>query len=1386
MKTFARVSVVLTGLSLALNAFAAVTTIANAPLQMGVASSVKPNVMLLFDDSGSMAWDFMPDWIGPSPLPGCGVDKPRHAGGGGGGGGLAACFTGTYPTVGLQGDPPYYSYQFNGVYYNPNVYYPPGVTATGASMTSYTSGNSSGWTRVPVDGYGTTSGTINLVTGFPEAVFCDSSSVTPPSTRCKRNGVDTTNPFLYNLGSASNGYPNAVLGSGSGSISVPLNGSTTVNVIPGTYVYAAVQSGNPFYYAITPAEYCSDASLTTCTLSTSATGAYTVAAPIRYCLSASDQNSLSAVSGTTVVSWSSTPQPKCQKKYNQRLGYQYPRFGYFNRNDIKATTLTYTRSTARTDCASAPTCTYAEEMTNLANWYAYYHVRIQMAKTAVGLAFNSLTSSYRVGFLTINAYSGGSLNSHMFEPIGDFNSTQRSNFYSAFYALAPNVSTPLREALSRVGQYYAGLTASTALDYGMINSTTYADPVQYSCQQNFVILTTDGYWNGNPGKDLSGNSMEYTSTSGNQDNDSTNVFEQRGSSVYGNGGYYDGNLADSTFASSPYTSKGTLADVAMYYYKTDLRPAGSRNYNTGVDVSTDNVPTAQNVDMNPAQHMVTYTVGLGVDGYLTYDSSVSNPSYLSQDYLNILSGTVGACVWTPGNVCNWPQVPVCGLNLFGGGSGGGACTGGQAVGGYNDDPAKDDDLWHAAINGRGSYLSAKNPQSLVRGLSRDLAVIQAQVGAAAAAATSSPNITTTNNAIYSTTFRTAYWDGQMVARSVDPSSGVVGSAITWSAATQLIAKVNTSSDTRTIYTLANPTSSPALVPFSYTSLDATAQSYFDNRCPLLSAQMLSQCSSLFLLDQLIVNSGANLINYLRGQSAYADGTHFRSRTDTNSNVTNVLGDLTDSRPAIVNVPMRHYADAPIAPGNQSYAAFAAANASRQSVVYVGANDGMLHAIDAATGNELWAYIPRMLLSKMYLLSDVAYATQHAYFVDGSPEVVDVLSPSDGLWHTLLIVGMNDGARGYAAFDVTNPSSPTFLWEFCNDSTVCLHSDANLGLTFGNPVVTKRSSDNKWVVLFTSGYNNVSPGDGVGHLYEVDPFSGAILRQASTGVGSTSTPSGLAKITAMANNPDSDNTSQYVYGGDLQGNLWRFNLGGASIAVSTMATLADAAGKVQSITTRPEIGKVYSTPVVFVGTGRLLGITDLQDPATLAPPGNWSYQSSLYALADMGTSLGNPRSNATIVRQTFSSFSATQLISSSNPVNIPTNVGWYVDFQSTGERINIDPQLAMGTLFVATNVPNSTACAAGGDSWFYQFNYASGAPVSGATSNVVGTKNVGAEIAGFTLISLGGSSGGSGGTGSGGTIKAIVTLSNGQTPTNSANIAQTNSTVRRVGWREVPQ
>jgi type IV pilus assembly protein PilY1 len=342
------------------------------------------------------------------------------------------------------------------------------------------------------------------------------------------------------------------------------------------------------------------------------------------------------------------------------------------------------------------------------------------------------------------------------------------------------------------------------------------------------------------------------------------------------------------------------------------------------------------------------------------------------------------------------------------------------------------------------------------------------------------------------------------------------------------------------------------------------------------------------------------------------------------------------------------------------------------------------------------------------------------------------------------------------------------------------SDSNLGLSFGNPVVTKRSYDGRWVVLLTSGYNNTTgtgTGVGMGWLYELDPFKGTILGKVSTGAGSSTTPSGLARISALASNPDTDNTSRYVYGGDLLGNLWRFDLSGSSPTVSAMATLVDASGKPQSITTRPELGQVNNSTVVYVGTGRLLGVTDLQDPATLSPAGNWSYVSSLYALVDNGTSLGNPRANSSLVVQTLSSYggSSVQRTVSSNPVNIPSNIGWMVDFPSTGERVNIDPQLALGTVVVTTNVPNSSACTAGGDSWVYQFGYGTGSAIAGVPNNIAGSKMGGAMTVGNVLVQLPSQA-----------VKIISTESSGTKVTSGLDTNAVNPIVRRVGWREVPQ
>src|SRR4030095_15518087 len=152
--------------------------------------------------------------------------------------------------------------------------------------------------------------------------------------------------------------------------------------------------------------------------------------------------------------------------------------------------------------------------------------------------------------------------------------------------------------------------------------------------------------------------------------------------------------------------------------------------------------------------------------------------------------------------------------------------------------------------------------------------------------------------------------------------------------------------------------------------------------------------------------------------------------------------------------------------------------------------------------------------------------------------------------TILVGGLNAGGRGYYALDVTNPLAPQALWEFCADSTMCLVSDPDLGLSYGNPIITK-NSNGKWVVLLTSGYNNgttaangtpnTPDGSGCGLLYVLDPLTGQVLQKISTGAGTAASPSGLGKINAWIDTFATDNTASAVYGGDLQGSIWEFDM-----------------------------------------------------------------------------------------------------------------------------------------------------------------------------------------------------------------------------------------------------
>lgn len=1002
--------------------------------------------------------------------------------------------------------------------------------------------------------------------------------------------------------------------------------------------------------------------------------------------------------------------------------------GSWARTDIVSSNNSYPRATSRTDCLGS-SCTYAEEMTNFANWYAYYRTRMQMMKSSAGRAFVSLGNDYRIGFITLNPGSnpsGQSPSGYEYVPVSAFDTTQKATWYTRFYGINPGSGTPLREALSRVGRYYAGITSG-------INSSMTDDPMQYSCQQNISILTTDGFWNGNNGENLTGGSIN------NQDNVNSGYSTRAD-------GAYDGGLGGT--AGSSFGSSDTLADVAMYYYKTDLRANGSLGA-LGTDVGTDNNVPSNGKDNSPFQHMTTFTLGLGIDGLMNYQDGYENAAL--GDYANIVSGATN-CAWAPGVACNWPQVK-------------------------QNDPTTLDDLWHAAANGRGTYFSARDPASLYQGLSNALASVAIKTGSAAASSTSSPNITQTDNYIYSSTYRTQVWDGEIVAQQINTADGSVDPTIIWSAQTLLDDKVDTVTDTRTIHVF-DAGGTNKLKPFTNAALTTSEKAHFTNQVcatttPSVSPpEPLVQCTlGMPDADKVLANDPLKLIPYLRGQTI-SEGPLYRAREHT-------LGDTVNSTPAYVRTPPYAFADT-------GYSAFVSAQTSRTPALYVAANDGMLHAFNGNTGDETWAYVPKAIFPTLYKLAATDYGNNHRYYVDGSPVTMDVFDTSASAWKTILVGGLNSGGRGYYALDVTDPATPKGLWEFCTDSSLCNVTDNDLGFSHGNPVITKRDEDGRWVVVVTSGYNNVpdtgdrfpDTGDGKGYLYVLDAITGAILDKESTDVGDTTTPSGLAKIAAFADDFHSDNTAKWVYGGDLLGNVWRFDLTSSGANEKLLATLKDGSSppRPQSITTVPELSVKGSSPLIIIGTGRYLGTDDLVDGATLVPALPYAYENSMYVFKDEDTNLGDLRLRSDMQARTLITSTPTTRTTTNSPVmNWATKIGWYIDFNpgnaSLGERLNVNPQLILGTLIFATNVPANTACSVGGDSWLYQLNYLEGTFVTTAANAVAGTKSNNATV-GFVVVKL-----------PSGAIKIIKTESTGAKGTVGVNIGSGGAGGKRVSWRE---
>jgi type IV pilus assembly protein PilY1 len=1455
-------------------------------------NSVPPNLMFILDDSGSMQQDYTPDYINDALCRDAWEDIRQNPSGTDASLSHSSADSrddNSQLDTCQRGDPLFSAYQTNTQWYNPSFTYLPGydpsLTPPAAlpqylsksNMTNYNT--AARWAIVQNDPYTSDNptGTTNIIFGNQDVVYCNITNPTFANlfdtTRC-RTPVDSTFtvPIAVTYtgptipGVVTNGavltndrnvwrYPNSPRAATG---ATPITGAGTFQ---NNFVVRVARTGTaanpvpPFFYTVTQVGYC---------INNYTNQVANTFSPSKFRFGkGAKKNPVTGVFPDAAN--------RCHdRRFNDTVAgtnFQYPRFGLiphvaaddtallnrqepaapptpgttdnsaarwsgmsgWTRHEIVETAVgsntlpaTYpSRASSqvysnRVDCNFAP-CTYTQEMTNYANWHAYYRFRMLMMKTAAGLAFYDVDDRFRVGFITINP--GSPVDTDKYLPLEVFTPAQKVNFYTKFYQQAPGGSTPLRQALARVGRHYAGVTAG--INSGMnpapssLNPLGVADSMTASCQKNFALLTSDGYWNSSGGQEIGGAAM------GDHDNTDPRPF-------------FDGPGVQGTAAA---TSTGTLADVAMYYYKTDLRPAVMAG-SPAEDIWENNVqPTG--ADTATHQHMTTFTLGLGLDGILEYQANYNSNPPPAGDFADVVSGAK-----------NWP-VP---------GSAGG------------DEKALDD-LWHAAVNGRGKFFSARDPAALAQGLAEALGSINSITGAGAAAATSNLQPVAGDNWAFTAEYQTVEWSGDVKARTIDLSGGIISAVSLWSARTLLDSKCTgaacLSTVLRKIWTFTGDTANfPNKVKdFSWangagtaypadTNFTTTEQAFFN------PAQFVTPNS--WNGTQLAAATAKNVVDFLRGDRSKED-TGASLVTDLFRARVHVLGDIISAQPVYIKAPPFAYTD-------NGYLAYQATNANRLGTLYVASNDGMLHAVETdpdanpfyqingistpATaddtfsggsndgGVERWTFVPSRVVQNMYRLGTTNY--QHRWFVDGTPIVEDFCDtaatgtgtlstpaytcPGAGSWKTILVGGLNGGGRGYYALDITNPSNPVALWEFnARDPSVTAcaatiaaaigqSSDCDLGLSFGNPITTKlplgHPQSGKWVTIVSSGYNNYKTvdgaaantgGDGNGYLYILDAKTGTIIEKIQTCSGSGGTaaaappysdadPCGFTKLNTYHHlrNEKVDNSPIRVYGTTVKGELWRVDLTKqVSPQAHLVATFKDALGNNQPITTPPEMfltkgldAILYSNPweapaAVFVGTGRYLGVSDRSD---------LSHQ-SVYAIKDqpgVTSTLANARSS--MQARTFTA-EFTDVASGQTRRNVTGGTsdaftsasGWYLDFPdvgspatATGERVNVEFRIVQTTLVLLSNIPKINACVAGGTSWLNFIDVNTGAAIVGLTTPYASVKLAGSLGVGISPIQIGDK------------IKTIVTTADNQQLTFDTPIEAPGFQGARVQWRELTQ
>lgn len=965
---------------------------------------------------------------------------------------------------------------------------------------------------------------------------------------------------------------------------------------------------------------------------------------------------------------------------------------------------------------------YAQEIQNFANWFQYYRTPMLALQGALGKQIETLGSA-NVGvidlrskiddpYLTSPSWNWWS-NSNFFGTVQDMSvASNVTRLRNNLYAVEPNLSDwrqPIHERVSLIKDYFMESTPQNGHNTPKPDGTPGA-PIQYACQQNFNVIATPGYLNEN-GPGATGFKNYFTGKT------PTPIPTAN----------FDGTKG------VPYadTYSDTLADWTGYTYSLNLR----------TDLTAGQVPLTPSAhEDNPNPHLTTYVMSPGAQPTLQSNGRM-NGTVLEK--LNPMTTDP----WTITPSIAWPQPAFV-------------------------DQTTVDDLWHAAVNGRGKFV---NDTDIYGGLKTVLNDIFGRVGASAAVAVSNANISPGDNFSYASSYNSGNWTGDLQSYPIDLVTGQASTAPRWVPSAQVALDSLVQTSTRTIVTFDGSTG----IPFQWASLGAR-QSLFN-----------SPVSPTGVAD------GLDVLKFLRGDRLH-EGTRYRTRG-------HILGDIINAEPVILRDPQFAYTD----PGYAAYKVQYRLTTPRTNVVFQPANDGMVHVFAAATGAELWAYVPGVLLDTRLSTSPTTTTSKlvnlslrsgftHLYMVDGTPAVGDVdFGKTGGTtalpdWRALLVGGLNKGGFGYYALDVTAPDKATatsltalteteaaakVLWEFPTASTV---GKANVGFSYGKPYITKTKAAG-WVVLVTSGYNNGSKtsltdtensgGDGLGHLFVLNAQTGALIKDIPTTAGSPAMPSGLGQIVGYSDNAYQDNTVKLVYGGDLNGNVWRFDLSGAVAdwKVDLLAQLVDAANMPQPITTTPALAISNGKRMVFVGTGQYLSDADVSNTQTQSMYGLIdSYDTAVPLTAATITPLRSSLNQQQFVGAGASKTVALKTAATSLPVK-----GWFVDFDLTSkERVVTDPAIAINSLVFTTNVPSSAdPCKPGGSSWIYNIDFATGGMVP---NNSEAGKSLGNSLASRPiLVKL-----------TNGDIVSLVRKSDATTASPGVNTGGNSGVMKRVSWREI--